>query len=105
VLRPLLTYDKEEIVSLARRIGTYEPSLEEYKDCCAIITRHPKTRVRAADIAELVEDFGLQDLVSRVVEEATLVAYNPAGDVLKAAPLGESMPAAKLLHSVGGRTP
>jgi len=99
VLRPLLTYDKEEIVSLARRIGTYEPSLEEYKDCCAIITRHPRTRVRTPDIADLVGRYGFKDLVARTVEEATMVTYNPSGDVLKAAPLGESMPAVGVVSS------
>jgi thiamine biosynthesis protein ThiI len=92
VLRPLLTFDKEEIVALARRIGTYETSLEEYKDCCAIITRHPKTRVRGASLGELVRDYGLQDLVTRTVADATLVSYNPAGDVLKASPLEEVIP-------------
>ena len=93
VLRPLLTYDKEEIISLARRIGTYEPSLGEYKDCCAIITRHPRTRLRGSVISDLVDKYGLRDLAARTLEDATLVTYNPTGDVLKAAPLRESMPA------------
>ncbi len=44
VLRPLIGLDKQEIVSLARRIGTYETSIEPYKDCCALISRNPRTR-------------------------------------------------------------
>jgi thiamine biosynthesis protein ThiI len=92
VLRPLLTYDKEEIIALARRIGTYDASLEEYKDCCAIITRHPRTRVRSEAISELIRRHSLPELVGRVVDEATLVTYNPAGGVLRATPLAESMP-------------
>jgi len=91
VLRPLLTYDKEEIVSLARRIGTYDLSLEEYKDCCAIITKHPKTRVKGSLITEYVEELKLQRLAGETVEAATLLTYNPAGDSTKTAPLVEAM--------------
>lgn len=92
VLRPLLTYDKDEIIALARRVGTYDLSLEEYRDCCAIITRHPKTRVKGALLTEYVGRFGLRDLVWKTIERATLVTYNPSADVLKAAPLAESVP-------------
>lgn len=53
VLRPLLTYDKEEIVSLAKRIGTYALSIEPYKDCCALISRHPRTSSRHERLVEL----------------------------------------------------
>ncbi|HYB07108.1 MAG TPA: tRNA uracil 4-sulfurtransferase ThiI [Nitrososphaerales archaeon] len=90
ILRPLLTFDKDEIVSLGRRIGTYDLSLEEYKDCCAIITRHPRTRVKGALVTEYVGKLGLQELVWTSVEKATLVTYNPVGNVLKASPLAES---------------
>ncbi len=44
IFRPLLTYDKEEIIQLAGRIGTYGLSIKDYKDCCSIISRHPATR-------------------------------------------------------------
>ena len=94
ILRPLLTYDKEEIVSVARRISTYDLSLEEYKDCCAIVTKHPRTRVKPDVISDLVQRLGLRDLVSKVLEGSTLVTYNPVGDVLRSAPLTESIPRA-----------
>jgi len=92
ILRPLLTYDKEEIVALARTIGTYDLSLEEYKDCCAMITKHPRTRVKPDLISEYVGRFALNDLVRRSMEKATLVAYNPATDALKHSSLTESPP-------------
>ena len=96
ILRPLLTYDKEEIVSLARRIGTYDLSLEEYRDCCAMITRHPRTRVKPDLITEYVERFALHDLVWRSTDRATLVTYNPSTDELKHSPLTESPPRSRL---------
>jgi thiamine biosynthesis protein ThiI len=92
VLRPLLTYDKDEIITLARRIGTYDLSLEEYKDCCAIITRHPRTRVKGSLIAEYVDRLRLKRLVLQTIDAATLVTYKPAGDSTRAAPLSETMP-------------
>jgi len=89
VLRPLLSYDKEEVVGLARRIGTYELSLEEYKDCCAIITRHPRTRAKATKIAEYAEGLGFGSLISRSLESASLVSYSPKNGEMKTASLAE----------------
>jgi tRNA uracil 4-sulfurtransferase len=91
ILRPLLSYDKEEIISVAKAIGTYDLSLEEYKDCCAIITRHPRTRVKATEIADAVEGLALDKLVWTVIEGATLVTFNSASGELKSSPLAESM--------------
>ena len=99
ILRPLLTYDKDEIVGLARRIGTYDLSLEEYKDCCAMITRHPRTRVKGEDLTEYVEKLKLGALVWRTLEKATLVTYNPAGSQLKASPLASALPGKQALAS------
>jgi thiamine biosynthesis protein ThiI len=37
--------DKEEIVQISRRIGTFETSIEPYEDCCTVFTpKHPRTR-------------------------------------------------------------
>jgi thiamine biosynthesis protein ThiI len=94
ILRPLLSFDKEEIIDLAKKIGTYDLSLEEYKDCCAIITRHPRTRVKGSTITDCVRKYSLQDLVLRTLEDATLVTYNPARDQLRTSPLGAVLPRA-----------
>jgi len=61
VLRPLIAFDKQEIVERARMIGTYETSILPYEDCCTIFTpRRPKTRPRLADVlaAESALDIG-----------------------------------------------
>jgi thiamine biosynthesis protein ThiI len=50
LLRPLLTYDKEETVLLARRIGTYELSILPEPDCCTLFQpQRPRIRGTAAD--------------------------------------------------------
>ena len=45
IFRPCIGMDKEEIITIARRIGTFETSILPYEDCCTVFTpRHPKTR-------------------------------------------------------------
>lgn len=44
VLRPLIALDKEEIIQIARKIGTFDISIEPFEDCCTVFTpRHPVT--------------------------------------------------------------
>ena len=51
VLRPLIGMDKTEIISISRKIGTFETSIEPYEDCCTIFTpAHPKTKPSLAEI-------------------------------------------------------
>lgn len=51
VLRPCIGMDKIDIMELARKIGTYETSIQPYEDCCTIFTPpHPKTKPRLVDI-------------------------------------------------------
>jgi thiamine biosynthesis protein ThiI len=47
VLRPLVGLDKQQIMDLARRIGTYPISIEPHKDCCALYARRVRTRTRS----------------------------------------------------------
>ncbi len=45
VYRPLIGFDKQEIVSMAEKIGTYETSVLPYEDCCTIfVAKHPVTK-------------------------------------------------------------
>ena len=53
VFRPLIGTDKEEIVTIARKIGTFETSIQPYEDCCTVFTpRHPKTRPELPAVIE-----------------------------------------------------
>lgn len=55
VLRPLLTYDKEEIISLAKKIGSFEISILPYPDACSsFVPTNPVTKPKIA-IAEKLE--------------------------------------------------
>ena len=51
VFRPVIGMDKEEIVEIARKIGTFETSILPYEDCCTVFTpKHPKTRPVLANV-------------------------------------------------------
>jgi thiamine biosynthesis protein ThiI len=50
VLRPLITFDKSEIIERAERIGTYQLSIQPYDDSCSLfVPKHPATRARVID--------------------------------------------------------
>jgi thiamine biosynthesis protein ThiI len=71
VFRPLIAWDKAEIVKKAREIGTYEISILPYEDCCTVfVPRHPVTRPKLEDTerAESVLDVGklCADALARV---------------------------------------
>lgn len=55
VLRPCLGHDKQETIAMARKIGTFETSIEPYDDCCSLfVPDYPQTKSRL-DIAEKIE--------------------------------------------------
>jgi len=53
VFQPLIGQNKQEIMAVARRIGTYEASVESHKDSRARLSRNPRTRSRPAELARL----------------------------------------------------
>jgi thiamine biosynthesis protein ThiI len=51
VFRPLIGMDKVEVISISRRIDTYETSILPYEDCCTVFTpKHPKTRPNLTEV-------------------------------------------------------
>lgn len=73
VLRPLITYDKQEIVDLAKSLGTYELSIKPYKDCCSILARHPETKAKLETIERLEKHLDMDDIVDRTLREVVTV--------------------------------
>mgnify|MGYP005773978307 CR=1 FL=1 len=68
VLRPCIGMDKEEIVQVARKIGTFETSILPYEDCCTVFTpKHPKTRPQVADLEEAEQALDVGALVAEAV--------------------------------------
>ena len=68
VFRPLVGMDKEEIIAIARRIGTFEISIQPYEDCCTVFTpRHPRTHPKVEDVRELESVLDVEGLVDRAM--------------------------------------
>lgn len=64
ILQPLIGMDKEEIVRLARKIGTFETSILPYEDCCTVFTpKHPKTKPKLRDVEQIESALDIDALV------------------------------------------
>lgn len=76
---PLIGMDKEEIVTIARRIGTLETSILPYEDCCTVFTpKHPKTKPTLAQVEQAEAGLDVEALISRALEqtEKVMVRYD-----------------------------
>ena len=68
VFRPAIGLDKEEIIDIARKIGTFETSSLPYEDCCTVFTpRHPQTKPRLEKVEEQERRIDVEGLVERAV--------------------------------------
>lgn len=73
VLRPLIGLDKENIINLARRINTFEPSLKSYKDCCSIVSRKPKIQVDVQEVLEQEKKLNLNSLIEETRQKIEIL--------------------------------
>ena len=71
VLRPLITYDKLDIVDQAKRIGTFETSILPYDDCCSLfVPKHPATRATPEDLARAEGDLDTAAMARELADNA-----------------------------------
>lgn len=77
VFRPCVGMDKTEIIEIARKIDTFDISIEPYEDCCTVFTpKHPKVRPRLEDIEKAQNSFDFEPLVQKAVEETTMKLFD-----------------------------
>lgn len=73
ILRPLVGMDKEEIMSQAQRLGTFEISIEPDQDTCTLFTpRHPETHARRHQIDAVEAGLPLADMVKAAAAQAVV---------------------------------
>lgn len=72
ILRPLIGYDKEDIIKIAKEIGTYQLSILPSKACNAVPVK-PSTRARIDRILENEEIIDIDSIVKDIVESAYLI--------------------------------
>jgi thiamine biosynthesis protein ThiI len=74
IFRPLLTYEKNEIVELAKKIGTFETSVTPYKDCCSLfLTKHPATKASLEKVEAFERRMNLKDAIKESIEKLETV--------------------------------
>ena len=84
ILRPLLTYNKQDIIELDRKLGLYDACLEPYKDCCALISANPKTKSRDYILSRIEQQYlaDYSDLIEQSLRDRLEIVYE-FGQVLK----------------------
>ena len=82
IFMPLVGMDKEEIVTIARKIGTLETSILPYEDCCTVFTpKHPKTKPTLGQVLHAEKNLDRQALIDRAlesVERETVKYHDPS---------------------------
>ena len=74
MFHPLIGMDKEDIVRIARKIGTLDTSILPYEDCCTVFTpRHPKTKPQLAQVEAAEARLDVDALVRRALENTEKV--------------------------------
>lgn len=74
VFRPLIGFDKIDIIEIAQKIGTYETSSLPFEDCCTVFTpKHPATKPKMEIILEGEALLDTERLVSEAIEAAEVV--------------------------------
>ena len=69
ILRPVVGMDKEDIVQISRKIGTFDTSILPYEDCCTVFTpRHPRLRPTLEEIEAAEQVLDIEAMVSAAVE-------------------------------------
>lgn len=68
ILRPLCGMDKENIITIAKDIDTYETSIQPYEDCCTIfLPEHPETKPRVEQALRAEEVLDVEKLIENAL--------------------------------------
>ena len=77
IIRPLATYDKEDIVKIARKIGTYDISIRPYEDCCTVfVPEHPVIKPELDRVLEEEAKCDFDDLIDESIANIQKITLN-----------------------------
>lgn len=78
ILRPLIGFDKVDIISIAKEIETYETSILPFEDCCTVfLPKHPLTRPKLENIEEAERKLDIEYLVDKAISNAIFSVIEP----------------------------
>ncbi|ODM25098.1 tRNA uracil 4-sulfurtransferase ThiI [Acetivibrio mesophilus] len=74
VFRPLIGMDKNEVIDIARKIGTFETSILPYEDCCTVfVAKHPSTKPKLDKILLSESKLDIEELINKAVENTEVL--------------------------------
>ena len=80
VLRPVIGMDKEEIVRISRRIGTFATSILPYEDCCTVFTpRHPRTHPDLEEVRQYESALDVDGLIAKALQGVERITISMEG--------------------------
>jgi thiamine biosynthesis protein ThiI len=80
---PLVGMDKEEIVTIARKIGTLDTSILPYEDCCTVFTpKHPKTKPTLSQVINAERNLDREKLIEEALSNVEKVVVKFHDDPL-----------------------
>ena len=81
VLRPLISLDKQEIIKIARRTGTYETSIRPHFDCCSFhLPERPETKAKAWELDSAEEELDVDGLVKTALRNTEITRFTKSAD-------------------------
>ena len=82
VLRPVVTYDKTEIIDLARKIDTFDISIRPFEDCCTIFApKNPKTRPSLEKVLEFESKWDYNKMIDEALEGVEVIYIKKENDL------------------------
>ncbi len=73
IIRPLVCFDKSEIIELAKKIGTFDESVKQYRDVCSITARHPVINSDPKAVLRIEKEMKLDSVAAAAVKSAEIV--------------------------------
>ena len=76
ILRPLIGFDKEEIINLAKKIRTFSISIKPQEDCCTLfIPKHASAKENSKEIKKIEKKIDIKKEVEKIIKEAEIERY------------------------------
>ncbi len=74
VFRPLIGMDKNEVIRIARKIGSYETSILPYEDCCTVfVAKHPKTKPTLIETEKSEENLHIEEMIEKAINDTEII--------------------------------
>ena len=77
VFRPLIGMDKDEVIEISRKIGTFETSIQPYEDCCTVFTpKHPRTRPQLSYVENAESALDVDALTKEAIDNTKFITIS-----------------------------